>query len=457
MYCIVDIETTGGNHNTGQITEIAIIKHDGNKVIDEFNSLINPGIPIPPFISNLTGITDGMVANAPKFHEVAKRIVEITKDCIFIAHNVSFDYNYIRQGFKNLGYEWKRERICTVKTSKKVLPGYKSYSLGNLCKDLGISVNDRHRAKGDADATVLLFELILKKTNGNLEELFEKEKTLKNTHPNLDIEVVKTLPKACGVYYLYDDNNNLIYIGKSKNIRSRVYAHINNRKSKRANEMADNIVKVDYTLTGSELIALLLESDEIKKHKPRFNRALKKDKSTFGLFHYFDPKGYFNLKIEPLFQSPENEVPIASFDSRQNALQKTHNWANTFQLCHKLCGLEKTDRACFQYQLKECKGACIKEESAKDYNERIGKVLNLLNYKHQNFVVVDKGRTKTEKCAIVIENGQYLGFGFFNIDDGITRPEQFKEIIAYRKENRDTKKILKGYMRKRKIERYIPF
>ncbi|MEQ8811132.1 MAG: 3'-5' exonuclease, partial [Imperialibacter sp.] len=161
MYAIIDIETTGGNAQFSKITEIAIYVHDGSQVVDEFTTLVNPECNIPPFITKLTGITNEMVEDAPRFFEVAKKIVEITEGKIFVAHNVNFDYGFVRHEFKRLGYEFKRDTLCTVKLSRKILPGKSSYSLGNLCKSLGIEIENRHRAGGDAFATVKLIEILL--------------------------------------------------------------------------------------------------------------------------------------------------------------------------------------------------------------------------------------------------------------------------------------------------------
>lgn len=166
MYAIIDIETSGGNHKNGKITEIAIYKHDGKQIIDQYVTLINPELKIDWYVKKLTGITDEMVATAPKFYEVAKNIVDITRDCIFIAHNVDFDYGFIRAEFKKLGYDYRRKKLCTVKLSRQLIPGKQSYSLGKLCKEIGIELEDRHRASGDALATVKLFELLLKQDVG---------------------------------------------------------------------------------------------------------------------------------------------------------------------------------------------------------------------------------------------------------------------------------------------------
>ncbi|MBC7827234.1 MAG: 3'-5' exonuclease [Chitinophagaceae bacterium] len=161
MYAIIDIETTGNTYKTGKITEIAIFIHDGFGIVDSFTTLINPECYISPFITRLTGINNEMVRDAPRFYEVAKKIVEITNDKIFVAHNVSFDYKFIKEEFNQLGYLYERPTLCTVRMGRKYIPGHRSYSLGNICGELGISINGRHRAAGDALATVKLFEMIL--------------------------------------------------------------------------------------------------------------------------------------------------------------------------------------------------------------------------------------------------------------------------------------------------------
>ena len=163
MFSIIDIETTGQSAKYGKITEIAIFVHNGNEIVDSFTSLVNPECQIPYFITKLTGINNEMVADAPKFYEIAKKVIEITEGTTFVAHNVSFDYRFIQQEYLRLGYDYKRKTMCTVKLSRKYLPSHQSYSLGNLCNDLNIKIDGRHRAGGDAYATVKLFELILQK------------------------------------------------------------------------------------------------------------------------------------------------------------------------------------------------------------------------------------------------------------------------------------------------------
>ncbi|MCK5169991.1 MAG: ribonuclease H-like domain-containing protein, partial [Bacteroidales bacterium] len=261
MYAILDLETTGLSPINEKIIEIAIYIHNGKEIISEYSTLINPERNIPYNITRLTGITNEMVKDAPKFWEIAKDIIILTEGKSIVAHNASFDFNFIRNEFKSLGYNFKRDRLCTVKLSRKIIPNHKSYSLGKLCKELGIKIDGRHRATGDAFATVKLFEHLLK-ISPSLGQLNS------SMFYHIDAKIIKNIPEEPGVYYFHDHNGDIIYIGKSKNIRIRVFSHFSNEKSERALKMVDEIHNISYELTGSELIALLMESDEIKTQKP---------------------------------------------------------------------------------------------------------------------------------------------------------------------------------------------
>jgi len=240
-----------------------------------------------------------MVADAPKFYEVAKEIVEITDGKTFVAHNASFDYHFIRNEFKNLGYKYKKDVLCTVKLSRKLIPGMRSYRLGKICDELQIDINNRHRAEGDVIATTKIFDILLSldKNSKSQESLFAKP-GLTSLNPDLDKESIKELPEETGVYYFYNKENEIIYVGKSKNIHKRVITHLSNNYSKRAIEMKDHITHIGYETTGNELIALLLESDEIKKHKPVYNRSQRRTSSSYGIFTYEDEQGYIRFYIE---------------------------------------------------------------------------------------------------------------------------------------------------------------
>ena len=409
MFAIIDIETTGGNSATSRITEVAIFLFDGTKIIDEFTSLINPECHIPPYITSLTGISNQMVANAPRFHEVARQIVEITEGATFVAHNVPFDYRFIQTEFKRLGYDYIRDTLCTVKLSRKHIPGYPSYSLGNICANLGISINGRHRAAGDALATVKLFEKILA-ASPNL--MNEQQEILQTYAPHLSSETLNQLPQTTGIYYLHNPEGEIIYIGKSVNIRKRVLDHTARPKTKRATEMLSQIAHISFESTGSETIALIAEADAIKKHMPKFNVRGRRKKSLLGIFTSTDTKGFINLNIESI--SKNEAIPIATFEKQADAQSFLYRTIEQYELCQKLCGLYSSNGACFQHQIGQCKGACIGAEPSSAYNHRVKQAIVNLGLGSKSFFLIDDGRHSEEHSFIKISNGKVDGYGYFD-------------------------------------------
>ncbi len=455
MYTIIDIETTGGSHKNGRITEIAIYKFDGNSIVDEFVSLINPEMYIPPYITRLTGITNEMVEDAPRFFEVAKQIVEITEGAVFVAHNAPFDYNFVKAEFNSLGYDFERETLCTVKLSRKLLPGLPSYSLGNICEHYGIRNDARHRAAGDAHATVELFKLLLERNSGIiLPDDPYSQFSAGSLHPDLSLEKLRSLPEKTGVYYLHDEEGELLYIGKSKNIRRRVLQHLGNPKTKRGIEMKQKTADISYNVTGSELIALLKESEEIKKHKPLYNKAQRKRRVSFGLYSYFDRKGYHRLMLK---KNSGIETPHASFESMKEATNALFNWVDEFDLCQQLCGFYDGTHGCFRYSIKQCKGACVGEEPPQEYNERVEALLKSLSCRFENAVIIDKGKDGDDKSLVMIENGTYIGYGYISNDNTVTLPDGFKDFIETMEDNLDVRRIISGYLKNNKPERIITF
>ena len=270
MYAILDIETTGGQFNEEGITEIAIYKFDGHEIVDQFISLVNPEIPIQPFVVKLTGINNAMLRSAPKFFEVAKRIIEMTNDCVLVAHNADFDYRILRTEFRRLGYDFNVKTLCTVELSKKLLPEQPSHSLGKLVRALGIPMADRHRASGDAMATVKLFKMLLDKDlNKEIVKEHIKFEIQKGIAPKL-MDIIESVPSRTGVYYIHNEQGKLVYIGKSRNIKKRINQHFTGTTTK-CRKIQSDVFTVTYDETGSELIALLKESEEIKINKPMYN------------------------------------------------------------------------------------------------------------------------------------------------------------------------------------------
>ena len=446
MYAILDIETTGGQFNEEGITEIAIYKFDGHEIVDQFISLVNPEIPIQPFVVKLTGINNAMLQSAPKFFEVAKRIIEITTDCVVVAHNADFDYRILRTEFRRLGYDFNTKTLCTVELSKKLLPEQPSHSLGKLVRALGIPMADRHRASGDALATVKLFKMLLDKDlEKEIIKDFIKLKIEKGIAPKL-VDILNGLPAVTGVYYIHNENGTLIYIGKSKNIRKRVNQHFTGITNS-AKKIQLEVFTVTYEETGSELVALLKESEEIKKNKPKYNRAQRKSIYQWALYPEMDEKGYLNLK---LLKADGRKKEITSFTSLQEGKNSLFRITDKYHLCQKYTGLYQTKAACFQYKIKECDGACVGIISTVEYNARVTEFITNNSFESQNMVLVERGRSVNERSAVLIENGIYKGYTFFDLNYQITNIEILKNILIPMQNNRDTRNIIQGHIRKNK-------
>lgn len=452
MYAILDIETTGGKFNEEGITEIAIYRFDGHQVVDQFISLVNPERPIQAFVVGLTGINNDMLRNAPKFYEVAKRIIEITQDCVIVAHNAQFDYRILSLEFDRLGYNFDRKSLCTVALSQELLPGHASYSLGKLVKALGIPITDRHRANGDAMATVKLFKMLLTK---DTQKTIVQASIRANPKRTIDTKlknIIQELPSECGVYYMYNVNGKIIYIGKSNNIKKRVTQHFtgDNRKSKK---IQNDVITVTYEITGSELIALLKENEEIKRNKPIYNRALRRTKYKIQLTQFLDENGYINFKLD---KADGRKKAITTYSSIAFAKAHLEKITDTYTLCQNKTGLTKSKSNCFKYTIKECEGACIQIETPETYNKRAGDFLKKYSYEKKNILIIDRGREVNERSVVLIEDGVFRGIGFYNLNFQINNLEILKSIITIMDNNRDAQHIIQGYLRTKKVKKVIP-
>ncbi len=453
-YAIVDIETTGGNF-PDRITEIAIFVHDGKKILDKYQTLINPECYISPFITQLTGITNQMVENAPKFYEVAKDIVQFTENCVFVAHNVNFDYNFIKAEFQQLGYDYRRKLLCTVRLSRKFFPNLGSYKLTSLTSTLNISHGQAHRAESDAHATAMLFGMIYEKAIAqndndfkNEDDVFATEITLKQMPPKLPIAVFDNLPEETGVYYMHDEKGAVIYVGKSNNIKSRIASHFApNLKLKKSISLKNEVADISYQLTGSELVALLLEDSEIKKYMPRFNQAQRRTKSPYAIYGGYSNAGYLQFWVG---KTQKNLLtPLALCQSLEQGRRLLHTKIQDFTLCPKMCNLYQVKGACFDHQIHKCKGACIGEEDAESYNQRALMAQDFFHsYAGKNCIIWEKGRNTEEKSMIVIEKGLYIGWGYIQKEDRIYNFEDAKSYITRQYDNRDIQKIITAWIKK---------
>ncbi|MFT4739686.1 MAG: DNA polymerase-3 subunit epsilon [Marivirga sp.] len=440
-YAIVDIETTGGFAERNRICEIAIIIHDGKKIVHEYQSLINPERNIPINVQAIHGISDAMVVDAPKFYEEAKTIFELLAGNIFVAHSVNFDYSFVKAAFAELGFQLNLKKLCTVRLSRKIIPGYKSYSLGVLCEQRGILINDRHRAYGDALATAQLFrQLVIEDIDDIIGQSLKRNSAVVNIPDNLDRKVFETLPEKAGVYYFLNSKHQIIYVGKAKNIKKRVSTHFGGNKAEIAKQaFQQEIFHIDYLETGNELVALLHESFDIRKNWPRYNKAQKHNNPGYCIFLYEDRLGYQRLQIG---RKQAGMEALIKFTNHTTAFQFLTQKSKELEICPKLAGYQANPGACFDYSIKLCKGACIGKESVIDHNNKIALFKGSCKAEKSDYLFVGTGRNITEKAFVMVEEGKYVGYGFLDRSDSVSSWDEIKSKIERFQDNPDIYKIL---------------
>jgi DNA polymerase-3 subunit epsilon len=455
VFAIVDIETCGGEFEfkKGRIIDICILVHDGLTVVDKFSTLINPECHISGFFTSISGITNEMVQHAPKFYEVAKDILQYTEGHIFVAHNVNFDYNFIKEEFSSLGFAFKREKLCTVKLGRKLLPGKKSYSLGNICAELNIEIQNRHRAEGDAIATAKLFDVLMQAKTMSKYKSTSIEDLMTTRIDKIKKYILDNLPEECGVYYFLNKELQIIYIGKSKNAYNRALSHFNTKENK-GKKMLNDLYNVDFVATGSELIALLHESEEIKHHQPFYNRARKQEVSTHSILNFINEDGIVCFYIDEYY---EKAAPLASFNNYLSARETLDNWIDTYALCIKYCGLTSDEAICFNHQIKKCNGICAGLEEITIYNKRANKLINDNSYKKPTFAIIDKGRNVDEYAIVLVENNKYVGYGYFTLSDTIASFDDAKDIIQTKNYHADADVLIKSWLRQNTNVKIIAF
>ncbi len=452
-YAIVDLETTGGKAAKHRIIEIAIVIHDGQQIVDQWESLVDPECYIPAGITEITGITQDMVFGKPKFYEVARKVVDMTEGAIFVAHNVRFDYSFLREEFSRLGYTYTRKQLCTVRLSRQAFPGLPSYSLGKLARTLKVHNHARHRAMGDALTTARILGMILAREEnqaaataminmGIREALLPKYWSLEKIH---------ALPESCGVYYFHNDRGDVVYVGKSLNIKKRVAGHFAD-KTEKARRMQAAVYDLSYELTGSELVALLLESHEIKRLQPPINRAQRVRSFPYVIYTWINSNGFrcFGADKMPAKQRKGLTI-IAEYPRLSNARRHLDVVKNRYELCANYCsGKRETRGPCFPYHLRQCHGACVHLETPADYNARAEQALQDLSVIFdRDFFILDQGRTPEEQSIVLIENQQYRGFGYveaelLNSQD----PLSLRDCIQPFQDNVETKRIIRRFLHK---------
>ncbi len=447
-YAVTDIETTGGLYNRDKIIEIAIIVTDGYTILEQFESLINPERSIPYSITRITRINNDMVADAPKFYEVAKDIVEIMEGCIFIAHNVKFDYGFIKQEFKNLGYPFNKKRLCTVKLTRRHVPGLKSYGLDNLIKYYGLKVTQRHRAYGDTYATYEIFKDLFQNEMNEFDLKQAINEGLDATVlPNgLSIDELQETPETPGVYYLSNVHKRIIYVGKAKNIKTRLFQHFR-KLSRKAVNIANQVYHVHHHETGHELIALLLELHEIKTLRPELNKALRRNNYTYAL--YYNPKAIPEKPLLLLLRNnKKNDLKyekIKLFGSKQSGDGYLQNLIIEHQLCAKYGRLRSKELVC------NCGGVCsLFFEHQQEYIESLlDSQRNEFDY---DFVILTDGREPNENSFALISNQRFRGIGFISKEETLNQPEEWVDHLTHEFFYPEANGIIKTYMSKKPLK-----
>lgn len=425
MYAVLDIESTGGKYNEEGIMEIAIHRFDGHEVVDTFIALINPEREIQPFVAKLTGINNKMLRSAPKFPEVAKRIVEITDGAIIVAHNAQFDYRILRTEFRRLGYDFKRKTLCTVELSKKLIPEAESHSLGKLVRSLGIPVSDRHRANGDALATLKLFKLLLAKDNEKeILQTVVRTETQGELSPT-QLDIVESLPGETGIYYLHNKDGEIIFLGATKNIKKRVNQHFTN-VGNLARRLQKETKKVSFQKTGSELTALIQEQHELSHKKPKYNTYKTKGYSH-GVYLKKNKDGKLTFDVE---RSNGQVNRLSSFTSNKSGRAFLKKLGETFPLGQTKDGQET--------------------------KKLIQEAFDTYSIAKKNLILVDRGRDLGEQSVVLIKNGIVKGIGYVELNHQLNNMPILEKLITPIAGDSGTTYIIESYLRKRNRIKKIP-
>jgi len=443
VYAVIDVEATGGKSGEESIIEIAIFLYDGEKVTDQFISLVQPDREIDAYVQRLTKISPKMVSTAPKFHEVAKRIIEITDGSILVGHNIGFDYRMLKQEFRKLGYTYYRETLDTLSLSEKYFPDAESFSLGKLSKALGIPVSDRHRASGDARATLMLFQILQAKDSDK--EILKKENTVTGVkaNPQKFDSILKDLPNETGIFYVLNKENQVIYLSKSENI-AQTARKLLTGKSNLSNKIKLSVSKITWETTGNELVSWLKEGNEITTLDPVLNENKKKLNFPFTIY-VDDNKGYKQLKIDHTDYSSQKGF-ILRMSSYNNAVRILSLISEEYELCSKINEIYRGKGSCLGFTVGECYGACVGKESPDSYNQRVDAFLGKICMKNKSFLIIGKGRSSSEKSFIWMKNNVCKGYGFFDLNHQIKNEKLVEQRMVSLDENENFNSIVRGFL-----------
>ncbi|SCY28935.1 exonuclease domain-containing protein [Flavobacterium caeni] len=440
QYAIVDIETTGGNASGSRITEIAILVHDGVRVLERWETLVNPEKEIPLPIFAMTGISNDMVKHAPIFDDIAEKVYGLLQDRVFVAHNVNFDYSFVRHQLEQAGFKWTARKLCTVRAARKIKPGLPSYSLGNLCRSLDIPIVNQHRAGGDADATAILFAMLhANDTEDVIAQMIKKTAQDQRLPPNLPPSDFEQLPEKPGVYYFYNRARKVIYVGKAVNLKKRVASHFTGHKiTPQRQHFLRDIHGISFEVCATELMALLLECSEIKKLWPVYNTALKRFEAKFGLYHYEARNGYQYLGIG---KTGKFQRCVETFGMEYEGINLLRALGEQFGIDAHFCQYRRTDDG-----LPNRTPLALPDVT--EHNHRVARALDFLQSNRPSFAIVDKGRSDDEKSCIWVENGHFYGMGYVSSDIGLEHIHELKEHITPYRSNSYTVQLIHNFAQK---------
>lgn len=373
-YAFVDLETTGGNPLNDRIIDIGVLLVDDDEITSEWQSLINPNCSISPFITQITGISNGDVIDAPQFSDIADHLSDLITNRIFVAHNVRFDYSFIKHEFSRININISLIQLCTVKLSRKLYPQYRSHSLDSLINRFSLPVEQRHRALPDTKA---MYSFYKKALNDHGNEIVDQTISSIIRHPSLPSKVpdkvIQSLPNVPGIYIFYNQEGTPLYVGKSINIKDRVLSHFyDDLESSKELHLKEETSYIDTQICAGELEALITESRLIKELMPIYNHQLRYIRGVWIAEITSDSQGYNNLSItntSSFTYTDRSKIAVISRSKRQltNSIREI---CETYELCPKRCGIEKGRGSCFSYHLGKCHGSCIEEETPAQYNRR---------------------------------------------------------------------------------------
>jgi DNA polymerase-3 subunit epsilon len=372
----VDLETTGATATADRITEVGIVAVDETGV-HEWSSLVNPGTRISEFIERLTGISNAMVATAPRFEDLAAEIAARLEGRLFIAHNARFDYGFLKNEFCRTGLRFQAPLLCTVKLSRRLFPQFHKHNLDSLIERHGLPVTDRHRALGDARAIHHFWQQLQRDLDpAVLAEAVAALTARPSLPPQLDPAILDELPEVPGVYLFYGENDLPLYVGKSKDIRQRVLSHFaGDHTSAKEMALSQQLRRIEWRETAGEIGALLLEAALVKELRPVHNRRLRANEAVCSWHLAETAPGLWQPRLVTAEEADlgRDQDLFGLFKDAREARRVLEQLAGEHGLCHALLGLEKVrpGRPCFAHQIHKCRGACVGKELPSMHSGRL--------------------------------------------------------------------------------------